>query len=162
MKDGSLRIETNVQDTIINVVCVLLIIACYSFLIFNWQSIPEKIPAHYNATGGIDRFGDKIEILFLPILMLLSYVGMTVVEKYPKYWNTGIRVNEANKERAYRILKDLLMTEKLLVISLFCYLSIYGVQVAPLPPLFLPLLLILTFANIAYHLIRLKKCAAYK
>lgn len=34
--------------------------------------LPERIPAHYNLTGEIDRWGSRLEILILPVFCLVS------------------------------------------------------------------------------------------
>lgn len=36
-----------------------------------YQRLPDLIPAHFNWEGHVDRFGSKIEIFLLPMLMVI-------------------------------------------------------------------------------------------
>lgn len=44
-----------------------------SYLIYIWNTLPEKVPMHYNLQGEVNRYGSKSELvfisLFLPFLM---------------------------------------------------------------------------------------------
>jgi uncharacterized membrane protein YhdT len=125
------------------------------YLFLKWNSIPDRIPGHYNAMGEIDRMGSKEELLVLPVIGWLMYLGMTVIEKFPQIWNTGVTVTEENKERVYRVLKNMLSTLKLIVVAVFVYLTINSSQAISLPVWFLPVLLILMFGSILFFIIKL-------
>jgi hypothetical protein len=118
------------------------------YLFLNWNSIPEKIPGHYNAMGKIDRMGSKKELLVLPIISWLMYLGMTALERFPQIWNTGVTVTEENKERVYRVLKNMLSTMKLIVVAVFVYLTINSSQAISLSVWFLPVFITLMFGSI--------------
>jgi uncharacterized membrane protein len=105
-----MKLKKNKFNIFVEIVCLILLIGVLIFLFLNWNSIPDRIPGHYNAMGEIDRIGSKKELLVLPIIGWLMYLGMTVVEKYPQIWNTGVTVTEENKERVYRVLKNMLST----------------------------------------------------
>lgn len=54
----------------------------FIYLAYIWNQLPEKIPIHWNFKGQIDRFGDKAELLLIPILLpLLTYVLFLVIPK---------------------------------------------------------------------------------
>jgi len=47
----------------------------FIYLAYIWNSLPEKVPVHWNIEGEIDRYGEKWELLIIPILLpLLTYV----------------------------------------------------------------------------------------
>lgn len=66
-------------------------------------------------------------------------------------------MTEENKERVYRILKDLLGTVKLEMAGVFSFLTIYSVNGKNLPGFFLPVFLVVVFGSLIYHIIRLVK-----
>lgn len=45
--------------------------------------------------------GKKSEMLLLPVMAWLLYLLLTVIERFPKIWNTGVTVTEENRERVY-------------------------------------------------------------
>ena len=71
------------------------------FLIFNWNALPDKVPAHFNAAGELDRLGSKIEIIILPILGALVAGLLQWIEKYPEKHNYPERFNESNAREFY-------------------------------------------------------------
>lgn len=141
----------------VNVVSLLLLIGTLIYLGINWTTIPEKIPGHYNASGEVDRWGNKTELFFMPVMAWILFGGLSVAERFPKLWNTGVQVTEKNKERIYPIFKNLLVTVKLLIVVVFTFLTINSIQGNNLPIWFLPVYLILMFGSIIYFPIKAYK-----
>ena len=133
-----MKIERSRYDVIINFGCLILLSATIIYLAANWKNFPEKIPGHYNIMGEVDRWGNKGELLILPIVTWIMYFGMTVLEHYPQNWNTGVAVTEKNTERVYRVLKNMIGTLKFVVVGIFTFLSINSALAEPLPVWFLP------------------------
>ena len=150
-----MKIKRSKYDIIVNIVCLILLIGIIAFLVLAWKGIPDKIPGHYNFAGDIDRWGNKGELLFLPILSWILYLGMTVVEHFPQIWNTGVTVTEENKERVYRILKDMFSTVKLIVVAVLSYLTINSALMIGGTIWSLPILLILMFGTIIFFVMKL-------
>ena len=54
----------------------------FIYLAYIWNELPEKVPMHWNIKGEIDRFGEKSELLLIPILLpLLAYIIFLIVPK---------------------------------------------------------------------------------
>jgi len=152
-----MKVKKSKYNIMVELVCLILLIGVSIYLILNWNSFPDQIPGHYNAAGEIDRMGNKGELLILPIVAWMMYIGITVVESFPQIWNTGVTVTEENKERVYRVLKDMVSTLKLCVVAAFMYLTINSSQATALPMLFLPVFLLLMFGPIIFFIIKLSK-----
>ena len=150
-----MKLKRSKYDILLEIVCLILLIGVLIYLFLNWNSIPEKIPGHYNAMGKIDRMGSKKELLVLPIISWLMYLGMTALERFPQIWNTGVTVTEENKERVYRVLKNMLSTMKLIVVAVFVYLTINSSQAISLSVWFLPVFITLMFGSIIFFIIKL-------
>jgi uncharacterized membrane protein len=67
----------------------------FIYLSYIWDKLPEIIPVHWNYKGEIDRYGNKIEILLIPILLpLLTYLIFLIVPKIDpknKIKNMGVK-----------------------------------------------------------------------
>jgi len=150
-----MKVKNNKYDIGVEIVCLTLLIGVLIYLFLNWSSIPDIIPGHYNAMGKIDRMGSKNELLILPIIGWLMYLILTVIENLPQIWNTGVTVTEENKERVYRILKNLFNTVKLIMVAIFVYLTINSSQVISLSVWFLPLFLLLIFGSMTFFIVKL-------
>lgn len=120
-----------------------------------WSSIPGEIPGHYNAAGEINRITGKGSLISLYIITLIMYLGMTGLEKIPQMWNTGVKITKENKDRIYRILKNLMKTSKLFVVVIFTFITIVSAMAKPLPIWFTPASLTLLFGSLIYYGIKL-------
>lgn len=149
------RNKLSVMDMVVEILCLLMLIGTTLYLILGWQSFPEQVPMHSNFAGEIDRWGNKREMLILPILSWILYVFMTVVEQFPQVWNTGVKVTVENRVRIYRILKNMLGTIKIIIIALFSYMTVATSLAVKLPVWFTIVTLVLVFGDITFWLVKL-------
>ncbi len=142
-------------DILVEACCFLCLTGVLIYLVVAWQHIPNEIPGHYNAIGEIDRITSKGSLIALPIVAWIMYIGISIIERFPQIWNTGVRVTEENKEKVYRILKNMLGTVKLLLVVAFSYLTINSAMAKPLSVLFLPVFLSLIFGSLIFFIVKL-------
>ena len=154
-----MEIKHNKLDTIAEVFCMILLIVTTLYTIYMYIQLPEKIPIHYNAAGVIDRYGNKLEIFILLIVTWVMYIGLSLVTRVPQFWNTGVSVTAENKDRVYRILKNMLKIIKMEIIVIFCYLIYNTTTLYDLPKLFVPVFLVLLFSTMLISFIVLIKKA---
>ena len=157
----TLRLKNNIFDYSVNLACIIQLAGIVIYLIAVWGGLPDKIPGHYNATGEIDRWGSKSELIVLPIISWLLYMMMTAVEQFPQIWNTGgVTVTEENKYRVTRILKNMIGTLKLVVVTVFTFISLNSSRGEALPVWFMPVFLVLTFAPIIFFSVKLVRAGS--
>ncbi len=59
---------------------IAIVLAPFIYLASIWKNLPDNVPVHWDIEGGIDRYGDKSELILIPILLpLLIYVIFTTV-----------------------------------------------------------------------------------
>ena len=141
-----MKIKKNKYDIITNFLSLLCLVGTVIFLIISWKTISSEI-----------KITDKNSLIVLLVVGWIMFIGLSVVEKFPQIWNTGIQVTEQNKEKVYRILKNMIGTIKLLVALVFSYLTLQSATGENLSPLFLPVFLILMFGSIAFFIFQLLK-----
>lgn len=135
---------------------LVLLAAMFLFVILKWNELPDKIPGHYNALGEIDRWGNKSEILFVPIISTILYLSLLIISFFPSIWSLP-SYREENKERVYRCTRSLLIFMNVEIVALFFYVTIYQTTLQPLPALFLPVFLTVIFGTLIFFLVRLFK-----
>lgn len=90
----------------------------FVYLAYIWPSLPQSVPMHWNASGEIDRWGDKSETLMIPILMTgLVYVLFLIL---PKIDPKGKLESMGNKLNSFRMILTCFMS----VLSLYILYSI--------------------------------------
>lgn len=157
-----MKIKNTKIDWIIEIVCLLLLGGITLYLILNWSSMPDKIPMHYNIAGEIDRWGKKTEIIFIPVVSWLLYGFITLMEQFPKTWNTGVQVTEENASRVYRILKSMVKTTKLFMVIMFFYITICSITAQSMSPWSLLIEMVVIFGNLIYWMVKLFREAKVK
>ena len=92
---------------------IAIVLLPFIYLAYLWNDLPSKVPMHWNLKGEIDRYGDKSELIIIPILLpLLVYVIFLVVPKIdPK--------NKLNK------MGDKLQTIKFLLTTFMSILALF-------------------------------------
>lgn len=57
-----------------------IVLLPFLYLAYVWNKLPAQVPLHYNIRGEVDRYGDKSELILIPIMTsLLVYVIFLVV-----------------------------------------------------------------------------------
>ncbi len=145
----------SIYSIVLNWICLLILIGSSLYLLLSWVSIPDKIPGHYNAVGEIDRWGNKAELLILPVISWITYIGLSIVERFPSMWNTGVKITVENRERIYAIILNMIVTLKLVTTSIFVFITVNSALAKPLPICFTPIFLILTFGTLLFFMVSL-------
>lgn len=148
---NKIKIETTNYHRLMQILSFSILIGTFIFLAVYWNNIPDKVPAHYNAFGEINRFGKKSELLFCPIIALTIYLGISILERYPKAWNTGVNITPENRNFVYTQLKNMIITEKFAVVFTFSFITAMSALSLPLPSWFLPMDLLIVFLPIIYY-----------
>src|SRR4051794_5252959 len=132
------------------------------FLIYSWGELPDKVPAHFNAQGEVDRWGSKLELLILPIIGAFLAVSMHFVEKFPESHNYPQRLNKENAKEFYLNSRKLVNQLKNICLITFALMLIESVSIAlgwgnRFGVWFLPIAILSAFIPIILGIIKQKK-----
>lgn len=157
MKEKTAIKKRNVYATIIESLCIIGLVGLCIYLALNWNSFPSRIPGHYDASGNVTRWTSKSVLLVLPIIAWAFYIGLSLVEAFPAIWNTGVKVTEENRERIYRIIKNMICTLKFVFVITFITLSLMQATATKLPSYFTWLEMVFIFGVLIYFVVKLAK-----
>jgi len=59
---------------IINILCIIQIVGIIIYLLVAWNSIPDQIPGHFNASGEVNRWDSKGTLFIMPGISLLMFI----------------------------------------------------------------------------------------
>ena len=100
------------------------------FLLVNWSSLPHEVPAHFGATGEVDRWGSKMELLIIPGIAIFLHVFMTIIERVPETHNYPARFNESNARVFYTNSRQTINYLKNLIDVMFAYTVYNSISIA--------------------------------
>lgn len=144
-----------------DVLVIALFAACLTYLLLQWNQLPDKIPAHFGVDGEVDRYGSKLELLLLPFMAVGLWIGLSFLEKFPHTYNY-INLKPDNIETQYRygvlfmnVTKNI--STLLLIFLIWQMTSIANGQTEALnTPIFVCLLAML-FLAMGYYIYRMLK-----
>ena len=146
-------------DKAIELVGWIALIGIWVLTLVNYSSLPETIPIHFNGAGKADGFGNKENILSLPIVSTILFIGMTVLNKYPYVFNYPSAITKENALQNYTNATRMIRFLKLIIVIVFGLIvfkiidNVKG-NADGLGTWFLPLILGLIFIPTAYYLMK--------
>ena len=99
--------------SLLSVLCTIIL-----FVIF-WIDAPKTVPVHYNIYGIADGFGNKTTLIILPVISIVTYVGLTLLNKFPYIFNFPVKVTAQNRLILYKNATRMVRWNKLIICLLF-------------------------------------------
>ena len=99
---------SSLWQRILGILAPVVLLGAIVFVLIRFPHLPEQIPTHYNFAGEIDGYGGRFSLLLMPLIGLVMDASLVLVGRFPKSWNTGVRVTLYNRVRVYRLVRDLL------------------------------------------------------
>lgn len=150
-----MRLRDNLYQRIIHILTGVVFIAMWFHIILVWGTLPDRIPTHFNAAGEIDGWGGKGTLLFGPVIGTVTLAVLLIVERFPKAWNTGVKVTPLNQVFVYRTLKSMMVTLELSILLIFWMTDLFIIWGTDAPIWLVPVILLLTFVPVVFFLVRL-------
>lgn len=99
-------------------------------LFMNWSELPNDVPAHFDGSGNVDRWGSKWELLILPGIGIALHFFLMIFEKFPETHNYPARINESNAEVFYLNSRQTLNYMRNIINLLFAYIVYRSVAIS--------------------------------
>ncbi len=145
-------------DRLVETIGWLVLLATWILILRNYAELPGSIPIHFDATGQPDAYGDKGNILIPPLIAVILYAGLTLLNKFPHLFNYPVKITVDNAARQYRMATRMIRYLKLIVVLIFGILSMRTLQLATgnsegLGRWLLPIILAVIFIPLIYYII---------
>ena len=116
---------TTLWQRILGILSPVVLLGSIVFILIRFPSLPAQIPMHYNAAGEIDGYGSRLTLLLMPAIGLVLDGSIVLAERFPKSWNTGVKITLYNRVRVYRLVRDLLAELRLCMAIFFAGFAVY-------------------------------------
>lgn len=137
----------------------LLLILLWIKVIFSFNQLPDNIPTHFNFEGEVDGYGSKWTLFILPAAATITYIGLTILNKFPHIFNYIVEITEENAERQYTLSTKMIRTLKFGIVVLFVLISMMTISGAqseaiPITPIILPAVMSLIIFPLIYYIVK--------
>jgi hypothetical protein len=109
----------NTIDYVLELLSLLSVLCTIVLFVIFWIEAPKSIPIHYNIYGIADRFGNKTTLIILPVMSVVTYAGLTFLNKFPYIFNFPVKVTEQNRLILYKNTTKMVRWNKLIICLLF-------------------------------------------
>jgi uncharacterized membrane protein len=154
-----LNIPKTFLEKLHDLICIFVLIVMFAYLFFVGSDMPEKVPIHFNAMGEADGWGSKWSLIILLLLGLVTYIGLSILGKYPHVYNYLREITERNAPFQYLNARMMVSWLKVEIVALMGYLEWTSIQLAlgrgvVLGKWFLPISLMIIFGTILFFAVR--------
>jgi uncharacterized membrane protein len=159
-KRPKIRLELTNSDKALELTGWFALLVIWVLIIVSYKNLPDIIPTHYNGAGKADGFGEKTNILILPIIATILFVGLTLLNRVPHIFNYPTHITKENAMRQYTLATRLLRNLKLYFVAIFGYIVFRTIQNAKgqaegLGAWFLPVSLVIVSILLIYPIVKL-------
>jgi len=109
------KLSLSILDWILEFFALLSVLSTIVLFVLFWIEAPEVVPVHYNIYGVADRFGSKNTLIILPIIGIVTYVGLTFLNRFPHIFNFPVKVSEQNRMILYKTATTMVRWTKLFI-----------------------------------------------
>lgn len=130
MSRPKIKIQKQSSDYLWELFAFLGAILLIALPIYYYNQLPDTIPLHYGPNGEPDRFGDKIGIWTVPIIGLICFVGLYILNHFPHLFNYTEKITPDNAEYQYIKASRLIRYINTIIVYLFLYICHVSIQIA--------------------------------
>ncbi|MFJ1329062.1 DUF1648 domain-containing protein [Capnocytophaga canimorsus] len=152
-----LKLNLTRTDRIIEFFGWILLLTIWIWVLISYKNLPDIIPTHYNASGVADGFGEKVNLLILPLLATVLFATLTLLNKFPHKFNYLVEITPENAYRQYVNATRMLRALKLVIVIVFGLVIFQTLQYKVIQKhhiiqYFPPLTLMIIFVPIVYFI----------
>jgi uncharacterized membrane protein len=100
----------------------------WGLLIFYYAKMPDIVPVHFDVKGQPDAYGSKRTLVVLPIIAVLLFTGMTILNRFPHIFNYPVKITPENALRQYSMATRLVRILKLVIMFIFLMVEYFTVR----------------------------------
>ena len=148
-QNPKIKIPLTTTGKIIEAIGLLIVVSFWYFTMSHYSHLPDIIPTHFSANNKVDGYGAKWNIIMLPVIGTILYLGLTIVARFPHKMNHLVTITEANARKQYTIMTGMFRIMKIAIVLVFFLMAFETVQTAlDLPDVFGKYFLLIVFALI--------------
>jgi uncharacterized membrane protein len=157
-----LKIPKSKIEILFDLLGIIVFLGSTIYVAQHWMALPDIIPTHFGADGKPDDWGSKNTIWILSAIGMLTWIGMSILERFPHIYNY-MNLTPENIENQYKTGRLLVNSLKNGMIFLFSFIQWKVIQVIEgsavgLGRWFVPITLIITFGTVfSFNVYSIKK-----
>jgi len=125
-----LKLELDPIDWILEILSVAGLICFLGFMIYNYATLPDTIPTHFNSQGIPDSYGTKKMMWLFPVVALIIYSILSLISRIPEKLNYFVTITQTNARIQYTLGIRLIRYLKLAMILMLFFIGYETVMIS--------------------------------
>lgn len=130
MDRPKINLKLSLFDQIVEILSVVALLTLMIIPIIYFGQLPDRIPSHFDFSGNPDSYLGKGSIWILPIVGLVLYIGLTILNRFPHKFNYPAKITPENAEKLYGVTTQMMRVLKVVILGLFNYMTYQVINVA--------------------------------
>lgn len=115
---------TTLWQRVLGILAPAVLLGSIAFILIRWPQLPPQIPSNYNAAGEVTGYSSRGLLFLMPAIGLFGDLSIALAGRFPKSWNTGVRITLYNRVRVYRLVRDMLAELRLALALSFAVITV--------------------------------------
>ncbi len=115
---------TTLWQRILGILSPVVLLGAIVFILIRFPHLPAQIPSNYNAAGEVTGYSSRGLLFLMPAIGLFGDLSIALAGRFPKSWNTGVRITLYNRVRVYRLVRDMLAELRLALALSFAVITV--------------------------------------
>lgn len=161
-KRPKIAIILSPTDRVVEILGWAALVMLWLVPLISYFKLPETVAVHFDSSGKVNGYGDKMSILILPALAVFIFSGLTALNKVPHLFNYPKSITASNAVVQYALATRMMRYLKLSLLTVFLVIEIVtclaALGIIKEPGIgFLPVLIALIITPVVYFLIKVYK-----
>lgn len=134
LSNPKVKISATRWEKLFNFLSAAVIITIFIYAVYQFESLPDRIPTHFNAQGEVDGWGGKSTVFILPGISAVSFILLYFLTKIPHLFNLPVTITEENAPHIYSLARTMMAVFNFEIVLIFSYATWSTIQAAQESP----------------------------
>lgn len=125
-----LQVPPSTVDLAVELTSVVGLIIQALIVAHFWPVLPHSVVTHFGANGEPNEWAPKYTVLIFPGLSILTWVGFTILNRFPHTFNYPVQLTPENAERQYGIAISFIRWLKMEMVWLLLFINYQLIMVS--------------------------------
>lgn len=154
-----IKLNLNTTDILIEAIGWFALAVLWLLTLISYAKLPDIIPVHFDIAGKIDRYGNKSEMLTLPVVGTVIFIGIAILNKFPHIFNYLVEITTENALTQYQSATRMLRILNFVIVLIFITITLLTINVSikndkEINPWLTPILIGILFIITAFYIIK--------
>ena len=130
MARPDIKIKLGTIDIFTEILGICAILILVGLPLYYYGELPDRIPSHYGPDGKPDDYSGKGILWLLPVIGVILFLGMQILNRYPRSFNYPKKITEDNARHMYGMATKMIRMMNTVIACAFAYIMYATIQTA--------------------------------